>query len=487
MPPKLMTTPSWFSLPQSYHKRRRALDAAAAAAANEDDSVAKRAKLAVEDEVVEEVRSGTVTPLPPANEIVAVPAEAATPPPADASGSNSDGVEIVKKKKKAKVELVPVPIDAVCAECGHSARQRYEQRGNGAYCGLLHTLFAYQQLYVELFALYERRQAEPRSRNAVHEALAALLERYDISMRARPVAFYVPFETGLKPNSEIVFNGWICPSVRRALTIAAQLILGNRRALDAAVNRFTQNVLLPSLIYLHDALHRRAKEPLKKKREGTLKLSHAQDELTVHPDKLFTFIATCGVRSAERDCAAFAQLQREQLAIAERNAGAGRYLLGELPSATMHALQTVLRAVTDGAYSTQYAEAELCGALRRGGRSGVDYLMPGRTGVATLPSHAIEFGVDRVLHFVENTPAPLIDASTAEQLVATAHLGDEKLEAELELLLRPSGARTLAHSTDTPASSTTTSSSSSPSPSQSSATKPPPPPLQPLMELLRGK
>ncbi len=308
--------------------------------------------------------------------------------------------------------------------------------------GLLHTLYAYRKFFVELFALYERRVIGGKRSKEITDQLASLMLAYGMSHRSRPVALRVPFEEGLKGLSYIHFNGWVCPSVSRAVSLATLMITSERNQRNIKINLdYNANVVLPTLIYLHEALARRVKLG-KKQYNSPVRLAPIQDAVSEHDDTFLKFLISSSVKSATEQCEEFARSQAKHWPTCERNKSdtshplEHMYLFDDMPNTTMSLLQSVVRAYNDGDMTLDESESALCCALIEGGRSGVDYLFPGQTPVAINPTHSLKYdAATRSMRFDAGVPASSMQSppsSMPEQFASTASAADAAFHAYLD-------------------------------------------------------
>jgi len=374
----------------------------------EADEIVKRARLA--DSLLATPRIIYVTPLP-----------------ADGN-TNVDCFDDATLSTASTTSLnhsIPLPYQgAVCIgtrQCTHCCMTPAERYVNTQHnIGLLHTLYAYGDFFAELFKIYEARLALGKPSTEIRDRVASLMTVYNLSHRSRPVSLRVPFEQGLKNNSYIHFNGWLCPSVTRALSLATVVLTSERRARNFMTGiNFHQNVVLPTLIYLHEALARRAKA--KKQSAYAVRLAPIQDEVSQHSDVFLSFLTTTSVRDAERQCSEFAASQFAALVPWNVGRHPNAYVMEEMSNGTMSALQTVLNAYNDNQMTRAESEDAFCRVLYENGRSGMDYMMPGQTPVTPRDWHAIRRGTDHAAQFVDTPPptpahvaAPLPDTLAME-------------------------------------------------------------------------
>ena len=320
-----------------------------------------------------------------------------------------------------------------CTHCCHTPTERY---GNATQhnIGLLHTLYAYGDFFAELFKIYEARLALGKPSTAIRDRVASLMTAYNLSHRSRPVSLRVPFEQGLKNQSYIHFNGWLCPSVARALSLATVVLTSERRARNFMTGiNYHQNVVLPTLVYLHEALARRAKSNKPSSSSAyALRLAPIQDEVSQHTDVFLTFLTSTSVRDAEQQCREFAASQCAASARTNTGQHPNAYVMEEMSNGAMHALQTVLNAYNDNQMTRADTEDAFCRALYENGRSGMDYMMPGQTPVTPRAWHAIRRGSDHAAQFVDAPPAAATNATAAAVVISTSPdtlLMDPELEA----------------------------------------------------------
>ena len=293
----------------------------------------------------------------------------------------------------------------MCTPCWQTRQQMYERREHSN-SGLLHTLYAYRQFFVELFALFRQRNKLKKATTETRDAMKNVLSTYGIGYRKRPISLRTPFEEGMK-NRFIIFRGWICPSAIRAIHLASMaILLGREQEAFAEALSFIQNVLLPTLIFMHEALARRSKASSSRERTALLRLDSIQDESCEHNDVFMKFLWQSNVTVAEQECAEFRQSQtRERVRYElQRNDHHStphhNYMLPEIPLTTMGLLQTVVNDYKSGAIELPATEQRFCEALYRGGRSGADYMLPHQTPVKSRPEHRIEMDSAGKNHFL---------------------------------------------------------------------------------------
>lgn len=284
-----------------------------------------------------------------------------------------------------------------CTTCQKTALERYQDTLYSNY-GLLHTLYAYREFFFQLFIIYRQRREEKKMSSELRGKLKGLLKAYSIGYRARPISLRDPMENDMT-NKYVTVNAWICPAVSRALYRAHVLNIGGRQYRESSVdNKFFHDVVLPTLIYLHESLARRAREKKEKKRNASLKLDLIQDESCEGFDNannardIFVhFLAVSGVSGAESDIADFAVQQRMAMIQRTETYKEGAYLFAELPSETMSAIAKVQFDYNDGLISLDDTEQGFCAALAANGRSGVDYLLPGQNLYKPKPGDQMKF------------------------------------------------------------------------------------------------
>jgi hypothetical protein len=331
-----------------------------------------------------------------------------------------------------------------CQTCSKTPAERYSVRECSNY-GLLHTLYAYRVFFTQLFALYRQRKEEKKMSAELRGKFKGLLHAYNIGYRSRPVSLRDPMEKDMA-NQYVTVNGWVCPALSRALYRAFIVIVGGTQYRESMVdNKFFHDVVLPTLVYLHETLTRRAKEKKEKKRNAPFKLDIIQDESSaalssdnpsaadaaaaVTIDKFLKFLKTEGVQSAEHYIPAFA-LQQAQARIAiydngganqQRQFREGRLLLAELPVATMGAIEKVLFDYRDELITLEETEQAFCAALVANGRSGVDYLLPGQTVYVSKANDQVKFDMStrRVVYIVGDDDAMVVAAATTAATAAT--------------------------------------------------------------------
>ncbi len=267
-----------------------------------------------------------------------------------------------------------------CSECWYG-RSRNELPRNG----LVHTLFAYGELFSRLYELYSGPFSKQESQAHLPDSepmarLREIVAEMDVKWEDRCDGLRLPFDRAHRDvdrraapfrNDENLPAPLVDGNVRAALNTSMQLILcmGFPNIKAVTVGRFVSLVVLPTLVYLHERDLRRDVNG----EQHTLLELQREYEAGATTDVLFRMIPTTGVAALAAACPEFAARQAQPWTYMREDAGADMGVLSSLTS--LHSELT-----EQGALHVDAVEGRVCTILRRAPRdddaAGTEYVWP---------------------------------------------------------------------------------------------------------------
>lgn len=253
--------------------------------------------------------------------------------------------------------------------------------------GLVHTLFAYSDLFRRVWALWEKNFSERddnecafRENSVPMQRLKRVLSENGIVWNGRCTALMAPFdrkhrgesdEARAAPfgRSEILHAPWIDGNVRRAVQVGAMMLLGVKSDDEKLMKamRFVEVVVEGTIVFLHERALRADKPSLAElEREFTAK---------ANTDVAYQFVTTIGF-GGETTCAELTALQENASTRMRTDRGAELSLTA--------ALNNLHRRVSHEPMAPIDIELGVCSLVRDApnGASTSDYVWPTDFGVS---------------------------------------------------------------------------------------------------------
>jgi hypothetical protein len=304
--------------------------------------------------------------------------------------------------KRAKVFVADA--DSVCCgDCWLARASKFGDVWQSRRSGLVHTLFAYSDLWRRVWSLWTRHftvasSGAHRADSLPMQRLRDVLEAHGIGWAERCAAFARPFdrahrgpsdEARRRPMgaSELTSAPWFDANVGHALVVALGALLGVEHSYEGEqrVLGFYNNVVAGAIVYLHEAGVRRAAELAVRRRDGgsgepsRVSLAALEAEFIEGraADAVYSYATLHGFASAARTCP-------ELAALGMRADASGDFSVTVLLNEVRRTAHTM----------PAYVAEQRCCAVLRTVPIAAEYVWPHQLGVAAPMKLALARGDD---------------------------------------------------------------------------------------------